>query len=742
MKTLKDRLQNNYNFRVIPIREFKRDEQGRKSFKFDFDWSKYRDKECEDPLFENAQGLAILTGKVSNLTIVDLDSVGVINSLEKHCGESIETLCNFRVKTAKGVQLFYSYTDVRKKGNIQKLDLLNDGRLTFATAKTPGYEVVSEGPLMPMPPCVKEFLSKNENSTLFVETEIKDFYISPLIMLLQRWQDSKKKVSLPLAKEISTRLLDKIPFYEASQEGGRHNLATHVCGICAADPTISERNYFSLVADFISEVIKPDEDLDPILDYAYKKSFTYDSFWEQKHAEKSDFVSKLKAMGWDTWYNVTNDKYILLNPQLNTYWELSGPAYKLMIRRMIDKGLKADLADVPFFHQLTFQVDQPAGYMRLADGSDAYNTFVPTKYMQMYDDLRGDIENQLRAKEYNLPPFIGAVVNNVMPNKEHRDLFLHNLAYFLKYKRVCQTAIISLGETQGTGKGVLYDKILYSLFEFDHSGVSAEGILNREYAIKVTPQVLNSQFNGSMKNKLYMHCNEVVENHSQFNSQTLVNKLKNIVAEERIVIISKGRDEIVLKNHMFVVMSSNEKIPFKIDSGDNRRFNFFPTSDKKLKDVYPRILDADFNMDKVIEEEMPQFLTYLASLPLSRTEYSRVIETELYNQIKEISTPTSERLAEAIIAKDEEVLEEDMNPELLQKYKTMVLENNLAYIKVSDLKQLAGTYYNSLKKALMSKGIAFELRYVPAEKKALRVCMWNPSGNMKLELNLGGEPPG
>ncbi len=733
-------LKANFGFSSVPVKYFKRDAAGKKEFRFNLTWSHYRNKECPKELFEGAQGLAILTGKASNLVIVDIDSLGVLHDLEKACGQSVESLCGYRVKTNKGCQLFYRFREIPSLVR-NKIDVLAEGRITFADSITPGYETCESPVLMDMPDCVYKFLmSSAASSPIFTEKKIQNYYIKPLALLLEKWLENTNSPEKSVKEEISARLLDKVPYDDACEEGMRHTLSLHVAGICAADPTISEDLFHAFCRLFISRVIQPDEEISPLIDYAYRNSFDFEPNWREKHKEMSNIPSRLNALGYYVFFEEARDRYIMTD-ELGEELELSVSNLKTNIQRILDEDVKVNLREFPRIRKTWFFPDMPYGIVEHR-GRLYFNTFNPTSNMEYYSSLREKISNGFLSKVNTLPPFIGAVLSNVFPAQEHRDLFLHNLAYHLHTKEPSMTAIVSLGATQGTGKGVLYDKIIASLYENkyvpDEKGTLLSGS-STSYALKITPQALNSSFNGSMRRKLFMHCNEVVENHSKFNTQSLVNKLKNIVAEEDIVVISKGKDEEVVPNYMFVVMSSNELTPFKIDSADNRRFNFFPTSDKKLVDVYPEMANwGSRDLHEKIIEEMPAFLQYLASIPLEASKYRQVIHTELYENIKEASTPQCEKLANAIINKDISVLEEEASPELFDKFKASVLNSNLMYIPVRDLKELAGPIYNSLKRSLASKGVRFEYRYLPMEKKNARVCLWNPQGTMQVHLT----PPG
>ena len=734
-------LHEKYDFNVLPLKKFKRLENGSKELDFGFAYTQYHDVKYDFSNFDETKppnAIFIITGKTSNLTIVDIDSREVAKELETALNTPLEDLCDYIVKTQKGYQLFFKYQP-NLESRIRQLkgvDILNDRRLTFADPYNESYSYIKRGELVSIPQNLLDYLLGSNVKPLeglnFNERQVKNFYKSPLCILLKRWLALKQGDEVPtlMREEIQHRLLSGVSYFEASREGMRHNLSIKLAGICAADPTIDEDLFFKFCERFISEVIKPDEDASIILDYAFRRSFEYDTLWEEKFADSNkDINERLGMEGWSMLFDVAEDKYLLYNIHTDEKLYFNSRTAKIAVAQILNcKAKEVDLEGFKLLRDKQFnpQVSETFTIREDSLGGCVLNAFREPYYMGLFKSLEPKGE---------MPSFIGRVIKNVIPDEEQRALFLHNLAFHLTYKVPCQTAIILMGESQGTGKGVLFDHILKEVY--------------KPYHLKWSSLALGSNFNGELKNKLFIHCNEMYEPSGKYNHKAFVNALKNLVAEGELTINAKGKQVENVKNFAFVVASTNERHPFDLDEGDNRRFNFFPTSQTPLLEVCPELTDAEFDMIKKIKEELPDFLSYLKTIKLDRGLYCKVIKTKEYFRILEESRPEGVKVADAILNRDIPTLEDKMSPEFLDKYEKLVVENNLAYIKVKDLKELLGRDYTYYVKSLKSKGVVFEYRYLKSERSRSRVCIWNPQGvwafsllNNKPVTNPGESPPG
>ena len=145
---------------------FYRDDEGQKHHRFISSWQKFRSSTF--PLKEweahKPQGIAIMTGEISNLTVLDIDSKDALTEILRAMECKIEELSNYIVRTKHGWQLFYTYeaNTTTKIGIKHKVDFLSGG-LTFAHPLNEGYTIVVDNlPLSPMPKKLKKLLMVEE----------------------------------------------------------------------------------------------------------------------------------------------------------------------------------------------------------------------------------------------------------------------------------------------------------------------------------------------------------------------------------------------------------------------------------------------------------------------------------------------------------------------------------------------------------------------------------------------------
>lgn len=729
------------NLKLIPVKNIEV-KDGKKRPVFGFRWSEYIYRDVPQEYFDEAKYTALLSGKASNLTIIDIDNVQAKETLENALNMPIEQLSNHIVKTRRGWQLFFQYNSslASKVGVAESVDVLSDDKLSFALVENEGYEIYHDAGLPGrIPLALLRFLKKEDsasNTSLFSkEKGIHDCLHDPLINYVQKYLQKPGKPTLAVKRAFKNRLFGGTPFEEVSKPGTRHDVFLRALGVLAADVTIDEHTYYQ-AANALVDLIRPDDkNLDGMIDYAYEKSFQYDPSWaqnkqaaeEQSIKETSSLMEQLEQLGYDLWYDPSRDKYNLRNFYTGGIDVLPKSALKDHIRRVLfhKRGLMVDpkfkFWEIISYDRVEFNPQKSSRAREEIEGGrliTIYNTFLPSARMREFEELKKEVKE---GEEVELPPFISKVVGNVFSVKEHRDLFLHNLAFWLHTKEPCQTAIISLGKTQGVGKSLLYESVLGKIVGYD-------------YCLTRDASSVNSSFNGELENKLVVHYSEVTETKSRYTSP-LVYKLKNVIGEKNLIITGKGKETKNIRNYLFITMSSNDMHPFDIDFADNRRFNFFPTCDKKLKEVAGEIL-ADEDVDDVIERELSQFLRYLASIKLSRKTYHKLVQTELYDAIRRDSAPLSEQVACAILNKDLDALDDIAPMELFDEVKRRVVEQNLAYIASADLKMVCsvgGIAYNYLIKAFKSQGVEIASRRLPMEKRQARVVVWNPGGVWKLE---------
>ena len=119
----------NSNIEIIPVKiSFI---NGKKNIKFMEEWTKKRFN-INDFDFNKYPDLAIKTGKINNITIIDIDDENIIDKQLKKLG--IKYLDQIpHVKTKKGIHLYYQYNEQLKQTTnyYEGVDIRNDGGCAF-----------------------------------------------------------------------------------------------------------------------------------------------------------------------------------------------------------------------------------------------------------------------------------------------------------------------------------------------------------------------------------------------------------------------------------------------------------------------------------------------------------------------------------------------------------------------------------------------------------------------------------
>jgi len=722
-------LSETYGFNVIPMLSLMRDDEGKKIVKFENDYTKYRGERYN---FDNwpykSDNLAIITGKISNLTIVDIDSKEALKSLEDTTNLSIEELAEYIIKTSKGYQLFYSYepTIKAKIGIRDFVDLLNDGRQTFADPTNDGYTVVKQDKPKAMPDKLKA-LFKEENTRITksflgsMQEENQLTYKNPLAHILEDYIATArvaKKLKAKLERRFCTNDYAGLTLEEASKPGRKHDFSVYVASICAVDPTVDEKLYYKFLYDFSTRTIKTTRSHDELnkvggFDYVFDSRFDYNPKWHEKYEQQGSIQAVSAQADIKVWYDPEQDKYRLYDLKTKKKDTYTKGAFTDDYKRYT--GNDIDVAEVPKIYSV-FDPTIDAEFFKGEAGEEYYNLFQRTELMSYFKECEPRAE---------IPYHINQLLTHVFPDEEQRTLFLHNLAFHLRHL-VGSASFIMSGTAGGTGKGVLYNQIL--------------SLIYGEYYIKVETDTFSGSFNGELKNKLVIFGNEIDEANPNA-PQKVYTKIKNIVGEDTVAIHSKGVEKATHNNYAFVVLATNEARPFRVDGdNDNRRINFFPTKDSKIKDAYEDWPAGKKAIDSFIAQEIYQFMEYLAYIETDASLYDKHIETDLFRNLVSKSTPSTAKIAHAMLSKDLVTLEEECEDDFVEFYRSEIIDRNISYITVSKLKDFFPKQRKQITDYFRIKGVDVSPHNIPREKRTTSACIINPEGTKLEELQLKEEP--
>lgn len=663
-------------FNFIPLQSFHRDETGKKHVTFPkgFKWGEYTTSLYTGPLGEHK---AIITGEISNLTILDFDNVGAYCELCSRANITKEQLfetAGIIMKTSRGYQLFYSYTPSIST-DIPQLDILNDKHLTFAVEGNEGYTMIKNEKLSQIPTFITDVLQQDDTEiTICNYDEGCDNY-PPIRNLIKAFLHSNLTPK-------QTTLFEQIFFKgetfasikeNSTKESGRHNKLVYCVGILSKNKSIDEDLAIKALKKLYT-LISPDDNIKSYQTLLLK-DFIYDSAFENQYKQQKDLErisqqqeqNTLRKASRAESRDIAKQKKLERESYIDSIIVEKALSYGLLpcITRLEDKKPRGsilvfeeiallDLRKNKYFPfrslenlkaHLVFETkDKDFRELRKEVLKSYTLTFDTTKQFFEIDEEeatinlasapQGCLEVQKLAEQIEnktLPPLqqlpegvIKTIIHNVFPDAEMRDLFLHNIAYHARTLTKANTCFTALGETQGTGKSLLFGNILAK-----HLYKGASSV--------ITGEMLQSQFNDYIFNNLFLFVEEIEASQNKLLTPVLT-KLKTYIANDTLSIHCKGKAATNQDNRLMICLASNSELPFKLDTSDNRRFNFSATTDNKLHDILPVNLRGK-DISKNIEAEIPSFYHYLASIQLDYSNYNKTLKPQIQQELQELSTP-------------------------------------------------------------------------------------------------------
>lgn len=227
-----------------------------------------------------------------------------------------------------------------------------------------------------------------------------------------------------------------------------------------------------------------------------------------------------------------------------------------------------------------------------------------------------------------IPPVARKVILSAVGSDERiYDHFINWLATIIQTRDRTRTAWVLHG-TEGTGKGLLVNKILRPIF-------------GTHIALKRMEE-MNEKYNQYMAGSFIVFVDEVQTKALQ-NEGSAMAKIRNFITEEMIGIRAMYSNEVNIHNYTNWVFSSNMPDPVSIKKGD-RRFNVGRYQANKLQ-----ITDAELNK---LEGEIQALYNYLAEFQADHELAGKIIESEDRDQLISISETSADTVANALLDGD------------------------------------------------------------------------------------------
>lgn len=224
-------------------------------------------------------------------------------------------------------------------------------------------------------------------------------------------------------------------------------------------------------------------------------------------------------------------------------------------------------------------------------------------------------------------PIIQRCLNSAVGTGEVQEHFLNWLAVIFQTHRKTRTAWILHG-TQGTGKGILFERIIQPL-------------LSPRYTRHLLANSLSSDFNGWQEHKLFAFIDEIEVD--LFEKKSKVESfLKDLVVAPIDKIHRKGQDEYEAPSYINLMFGSNKPHMIVIPSND-RRFNVATYQSVRW---YPTREEIEQQLPK----ELPAFAHYLMTRKADIERAGSILETEDRKRVQELSISSADELAHDILS--------------------------------------------------------------------------------------------
>jgi len=723
-------LNSTYGFNVIPMYYLHRN-SGVKKVKM-IDWQKYKAEMYDlSDWRDEYKALAIMTGSISNLSILDIDSEEALDTILDALGGTIGDLANYIVKTTKGYQLFYTYESNTSTsiGVRDKVDFLSGG-VTFAVEPNEGYTLLKQGKPEAMPTELKELILDDANSYEPQSDTAKAFanairensslpFTNPLYPTIKKFVDSTRITNhKDLEKVFCTKDYAGKSLKDFAKEGQIHASMMYVLGIVAGSPTISEPLYIEFAhkwAEKIAKIDTADEREQRLISNRIKggmKYFRFEADWEDKAEEATNPSYIASAINLTAWFDRGSGKYMIYDEPRDDLTVLPKVCFKDHMTRLHniahaeDKMKVSDLDVTTVDSKRTIYDPTERGrFYDTEDGLSVFNAFRRPPAIKYFQDAA--------KPSAGMPSYFTRLLDNVIPKRDEQDLWLHNLAYHLTYLQVPQTMTVITG-AGGTGKGTLLNDVHELIYGDYHTTVSVQDI--------------TKQFRPLLKHKLSIFIDEGEEHTNSYNSPKLAKGLKELVGNSKVALEMKNVNNTQADIHCAkYTLATNAAVPFKFENGD-RRTNVFRTKHNNITTLDWFTTHED--LMKHLSKELHSFLDYLKSIEVSASRSRQLIDNPERKAILEASVDKADVIAKAIVGLNADALH-DIDPRLGDWFDHKFKVCNHATCSISDLRDNVGeTHYTAVSKLLVNYG------RVKKKIKDVRSFILNPDGKDKVFASL------
>jgi len=390
-------------------------------------------------------------------------------------------------------------------------------------------------------------------------------------------------------------------------------------GECIATETKTDRGfvYFNLNGGDSWAYFHPENNPDYIFNFkgepVYLTKELLPAYWEtlshQAYRVASNGLTYLAFLdkATSTYYRGTYDQ---IDDVLNIY-----PAKnESMVRQFADaNGLRLG----PNIPEWTMEFN-PTNGVRVDFQNQVVNTFERTIYMKA----------DMPAKKIKqCPPKIFEIISHILCHDlEAIEHFMNWLAVIAQNLDQTRTAWVFQG-TQGTGKGILFERVLAPLFGMTQTVIKRSAELNEKWTDFV-------------EGKFIVFIDEI-QTSALHDEAGAIGNLKSLIANPSASIRAMNRNAYRVNNYTCWIFSSNKSDPVSIPKND-RRFNVAPYQ------AIPFPKPTDEWLDSIATDELQNFWWYLLCYTADKALAATPLDNQARATLIELSQTTSESTADAI----------------------------------------------------------------------------------------------
>jgi len=305
-----------------------------------------------------------------------------------------------------------------------------------------------------------------------------------------------------------------------------------------------------------------------------------------------------------------------------------------------------------------------------------------------------------KPKQYREPERILWLIKHLCNgNSEYFRWVLNWIACFFKTLEKSQVSLVLKGE-QGTGKGILFERIFAPLF-------------GEDFCVVVDDDRLGSNFKNWIDNTLFFNLNEIA--HDMRGRKSVKNFIKMLVTDRSMQVEKKYENATRAEIFGNVLITSNENYPLEVEPSD-RRFTVISTG-KSLKKI--GINTSELIRD--IELELESFAYYLKNYACDISLYHTALDTPEKRALIDGTTDRFTLFARAITEMDLDYFSEleDGKDKLYERLKN---DFEKGRIRQSDIKSIYNYLFdeNIPSKTLFAKLRAADPLVFPQDRKLMQ----------------------